>query len=100
MNAACAVPTVEDPPTSAPTMMPESTLQPARRPATVNSPVDRTRQPDTSAIKAMQRVTSTTPSIIPYCTLPIPVYEGAQPLIRACFEDAQVGLSAATSANL
>jgi hypothetical protein len=56
-------------------MMPETTAQPARRPATVNSPVDRTRQPDTSAIKAMQTVTSTTPSIIPYCTLPIPVYE-------------------------
>jgi hypothetical protein len=37
--------------------------------------VARTRQPDTSAIKAMKRVTSTTPSIIPYCTLPIPVYE-------------------------
>jgi hypothetical protein len=44
-------------------MMPETTVQPARRPATENSPVDRTRQPDTSAIKAMQRVTGTTPRI-------------------------------------
>jgi hypothetical protein len=66
---------VEDPPTSAPTMMPETAAQPARRPATVNSRVDRTRQPEASAMMAMQRVTSTTPSIIPYCTLPIPVYE-------------------------
>src|SRR5215467_14449408 len=68
-NAACAVPTVDEPPTSAPTIIPETIGQPARRPATVKSPVERTRQPEISAVSAITRVTIATPMIIPVCTL-------------------------------
>src|SRR5438093_3676038 len=72
-NAACAVPTVDEPPTSAPTMMPETTGHTARRPATVKLRVDRTRQPEISAINAIRRVTVITPTIIPVCAASIPL---------------------------
>src|SRR5262249_46314677 len=71
-NAACAVPPVDDPPTSAPTMMPETIGHPARRPATVKSPVERTREPEISAVNAIRRVTVITPTIIPVCTYTTP----------------------------
>ena len=45
-------------------MMPETVGQPARRPATVNSRVERTRKPDTNAVRAIAAVTIVTPKII------------------------------------
>lgn len=50
-------------------MIPETIGQPARRPATVNSRVERTRQPEMTAVRAITPVTTAKPKINPRCKL-------------------------------